>query len=173
MSALPTSGIAIKPTLRTLLIAVLALSVTSAGAESIYKLVDKNGKVVYTSNPPLDFDGTVKRLDIDASASTVPLATPAPRAGSGRAETEAEKIIRRPTPLSSDDRLQAARQKVDAAQKALDDALNNSMAEDWMYGANAQRSWRVRRPEYRERLEQLEQALNMAQEELRSVERSR
>src|SRR5512134_1167405 len=96
--------------------ASLVLLAGAADAQTLYKLIDKNGKVTYSEKPPKDFDGKVIRMDIDPKANTATL----PKAGSGpRPETEAEKIIRRPTPgpVVRADPVQTAREKLEAARK--------------------------------------------------------
>lgn len=127
--------------LASILIAVMALAAASASAETLYKLIDKNGKVTYSEAAPKNFDGQVIRIDVDPNANTmVAPKAPAPPAvqPEGKGATENEKIIRRRV-VTNADRLQAARDKVDAARKAYEDARDNPGEDDqtWIArGAN-------------------------------------
>ena len=53
--------------------AALLLCAAGASAQTLYKLIDKNGKVTYSESPPKDFDGKVQRMDIDPKANTATL----------------------------------------------------------------------------------------------------
>ena len=46
---------------------------TLAAAQTLYKLIDKNGKVTYSEEPPKNFDGKVIRMDIDPNANRATL----------------------------------------------------------------------------------------------------
>lgn len=124
--------------LASILIAVMAVAAATASAETLYKLIDKNGKVTYSEAPPKNFDGQVIRLDIDPNANIATFPKPAAKGESARAESENEKIIRRRV-VTNADRLQAARDKVDAARKAYEDARDNPAESDMSWiarGAN-------------------------------------
>jgi hypothetical protein len=122
-------------------VSAFALVAQSTAAQTLYKLIDKDGKVTYSETPPKDFDGKVIRMDIDPKANTMnaPKA-PAPQAAQpeGKPVSENEKIIRRKV-VTNSDRLQAAREKVEAARKAYEDARDNPGEDDvsWIArGAN-------------------------------------
>jgi hypothetical protein len=102
---------------RSLLVAVLGLWLLDASAATIYKVVDPNGQVTYTDVPPSDVGDKVILLEIDSSANAVDPVAP-PR--ESQAEIENERIILRRSDTSAEDRIQAARAKVEAASNALD-----------------------------------------------------
>ena len=158
-----------RPAVKALL-AALTLTAADAGATVLYKLTDRLGNVTYADSIPRGFDGAVLRLDIEPGASSVPsdqiplilAAPPSP--------PESITLTRAQT---ADDRLRQARARADAARLALDDARNNSLAEDWIYlGQNNPLGMRrMPRPEYTARLERLEGDVQVAEENLRSLER--
>ena len=67
-------------------VALLCATCTFAQApgqpsQVLYKLVDRNGKVVYSDKVPKGFDGDVTRIDVDAAPDLVrPALTPPPAA---------------------------------------------------------------------------------------------
>src|SRR5687768_9652946 len=139
-----------------------------AAAQTLYKLIDKNGKVTYSESPPKEFDGKVIRMDIDPKANTATL----PKAGAAaRPETESEKILRRPTP-GGGDRAQPAREKLEAARKALQDAIDNPREGEVQRVGNVGGGARpVPSEDYQKRIASLEESVRKAEEELRAAER--
>ncbi|HYC37679.1 MAG TPA: hypothetical protein VEC19_14730 [Usitatibacter sp.] len=166
--------------MRTLLKAsvavLLALAATEAWGEVlVYKLTDRAGNVTYSDRVPRGFDGQVERRLIEPGERSVRLPDPV-AAGTdvARAETDWEKIIRsRPAPDPSEARVAAARARLANARQALENAQNNSTAEDWIYfGPNNPAGMRrAPRPEYQERLARLEAEVLAAEEALRIAER--
>ena len=76
-------------------VACAALFSAAAAAETLYKLIDKNGKVTYSEEKPRSFDGQVIRLDIDPNANTATLEKPQPPApGANRPRGEAPAGVR-------------------------------------------------------------------------------
>ena len=149
-----------------------ALCAPDAAAQTLYKLIDENGKVTYSETPPKDFKGKVIRMDIDPKANTATL----PKAGGARPETEAEKIIRRPMPGATGgaDSVQAARDKLEAARKALQDATDNPReGEVQRMGKVGGGTRPVPTEEYQKRLDALQENVRKAEEELRVAERNR
>jgi len=145
----------------------LAAAGTAVAAQTLYKLIDKNGKVTYSESPPKDFDGQVIRIDIDPKANTATLPKPGAIA---RPETEAEKVIRRPSPSTAGggDKVQAARDKLDAAKKALQDAIDNPREDEVQrMGIKGGGTRPVPTEEYQKRITGLEQNVKRAEEELR------
>ena len=149
--------------------AVALLCVTSAAAQTLYKLIDKNGKVTYSESPPKDFEGKVIRMDIDPKANTATLPKPG---AAPREETESEKIIRRATPATGGgDKAQAARDRLEAAKKALKDAQDNPGEADVQRMGNKGGGTRpVPTEEYQKRLDALQEGVRKAEEELRVAE---
>jgi hypothetical protein len=140
-------------------VAALAVA-TGAEAQTLYKLIDKNGKVTYAEKPPKDFDGKVIRLDIDPNANTATLPKPSAQPA--------------PVDRSSDTdvRVKAAREKLEAARKAYDQALNNPADGDVSFVGNKGGGTRpVQSDAYAKRLAGLEQAVKEAEEELKRAER--
>lgn len=154
-----------------LLAACFALAATAA-AQTLYKLTDRNGKVTYSEKPPKDFDGKVEALRIDPKANTATL--PKPGAAS-RPETESEKILRRPSPgAGAEEKVAAARAKVAAAKKALQDALDNPKeGEIERMGKVGGGTRPVQSEDYQKRLASLEENVRKAEEELRVAEGGR
>ena len=149
--------------------AAALLCATSAAAQTLYKLIDKNGKVTYSESPPKEFDGKVIRMDIDPKANTATLPKPS---ASPAQETESEKIIRRPTPATGGgDKVSAARDKLEAAKKALKDAQDNPGESDVARMGNKGGGTRpVPTEEYQKRLDVLQEGVRKAEEELRVAE---
>jgi Domain of unknown function (DUF4124) len=102
---------------RSLLVAVLGLWLVDASATTLYKLVDANGHVTYTDVLPGDDGDKAIGLEIDSSANAV---APNTLPQESPAEMENERIILRRPDTSIEDRIQAARAKVEAASNALD-----------------------------------------------------
>ena len=146
-----------------------ALAIPDVVAQTLYKLIDKNGKVTYSESPPKTFDGQVIRMDIDPKANTATLPKPG---ATPKPETEAEKILRRPSPATgAGNGVQAAREKVDAAKKALQDAIDNPREDEVQRVGTTKGFTRpVPTEEYQKRLATLEQNVKKAEEELRVAE---
>src|SRR5438445_9412989 len=105
---------------RIILAAIAAAAASIACADTLYKLIDKNGKVTYSEEKPKQFDGQVIRLDIDPKANTATL--PKPDAG-GKID---ESGARRRAPAESAEaraaaRIAEARERFERAQRALQD----------------------------------------------------
>ena len=47
-----------------------------AAQTTLYKLIDKNGKVTYSDSPPKNFDGQVIPVDIDTKRNSATINTP-------------------------------------------------------------------------------------------------
>lgn len=154
---------------------VLALACAGADAQSLYKLVDRNGKVTYSDSVPKDFDGRVIPLRIDPGPDPSAQSPGATGEGGGRGETPSGAIIRR-KPANDDAPIEAARRRAQAARKAFEDARDNSTPADWVYvnpDRNPQGIRRFPRPEYEARLADLERKALLAEQELDKLERER
>ena len=153
---------------KILLRSALALSVTLAAggalAQTLYKLIDKNGKITYSESPPKDFDGKVIRMDIDPKANTATL----PKGSALKEEGAAAKSA------SAEDAVRAARQRLENAKKALAEARDNPGQADIQFigkkggGARPQPT-----EDYQRRLEQLEKDVKEAEEALEKAQRGR
>lgn len=145
-------------------VALLAAS-ASVGAQTLYKLIGKDGKVTYSEKPPKDFDGKVIRMDIDPKANTATL----PEGSRLHEQSEASKRAG-----ARDDRLKAARARVDAARKALEDARANPGEGDIArMGIKGGGTRPVPTEDYQQRLAKLERDVKEAEDELQKLERGR
>src|SRR6476646_9972855 len=61
---------------RCVLAIAMALLAAQASAQTLYKLIDKDGKVTYSEKPPKDFPGKVIPMDIDPNRNTATLPKP-------------------------------------------------------------------------------------------------
>ncbi len=108
--------------------AALAASMLIAGfpaaAQTVYKLIDKNGKITYSEEQPKNFDGKVIRIDIDPNANKANLgAPPADTGGAAAARTKAKVQANDAAQAQGRaDKLEQARDKLKAAQEAYADA---------------------------------------------------
>ena len=158
-----------KPIVRTLFLAATLALAATVGAQTLYKLIDKNGKVTYSEKPPKDFDGKVVPMNIDPNANTATLPKPG---AAPRPETESEKILRRPTPgAEGGDKGESARARLEAAKKALQDAIDNPKeGEVERVGKAGGGTRTVQSEEYQKRIAALEENVRKAEEELRVAE---
>jgi len=147
---------------------LIALCSAGAGAQTLYKLIDKNGKVTYSEEAPKNFDGKVIRLDIDPNANRATLpkfdkgAEPARPRRPGAAETAQQ--------AAAD--VDALRKRVAERKAALDTAQNNPGEDDVQWVGNAGGGTRrVPTPDYQRRIAALEQSLKEAEHELEQAEK--
>lgn len=141
-----------------------------AGAQTLYKLVDRNGKVTYSETAPKDFDGKVTPMNIDPNANTATLAKPAPAeaAPAGKAQP--------PQPVGIKPRGPAdfAREKAEKARRQYEQARDNPADSDYEFLGNVGGGTRrVHTSEYKARLAALEQAMRKAEEEAKRAEGAR
>jgi hypothetical protein len=160
--------------LATALATTVLVASLPAAAQTVYKLIDKNGKVTYAQEPPKYFEGKVIRIDIDPNANKATLSKPGDvRSGEPEApgtRKGAEKRSREQP--SADDLLQAAREKVDEAKKALADAKDNPREGEIRFIGNVGGGTRpVPSEAYQQRLADLERAVKEAEDELRNIEK--
>jgi hypothetical protein len=154
--------------MRSIPLLVLALVALAFGAraETLYKLIDKKGRVTYVQDKPKDFDGQVVPVEIDlkANTATMPKYTPP-------AKAEAPK----PAAAASRDALALARARVERAQNDFDQARNNPGPDDVRFVANA--GGKGTRPvpseDYLQRLARLENELADARADLRKLQGGR
>ena len=148
-----------------ILFAVTAAAMAFAGpvaAQTLYKLIDKNGKVTYSESPPKGFDGKVIRMDIDPKANTATLPRPGASPAAAPSATSAG---------AGADRVQSARDRLEAAKKALQDATDNPREEEIQRVGNKGGFTRpVPTEEYQKRLDGLRENVRKAEEDLRVAE---
>jgi hypothetical protein len=143
---------------------VLAAVSPGAPAQTLYKLIDKNGKVTYSESPPKNFDGKVIRMDIDPNANTATM----PKGSQLRDEGAAAKAA------SADEAVRSARQRLENARKALAEARENPGEGDIArIGKKGGGSRPQPSEDYQRRLEKLEQDVKDAEEDLQKAQRGR
>lgn len=150
-----------------IVLAALAVMLVPATAlaETLYKLIDKNGKVTYAQEKPKYFDGQVIEVHIDPNANkaTLPKFTPAPPPPAASAKAAPGK-----------DPVAQARARVDAARKAYENARDNpGEGEVQRIGKVGGGTRPVLTPEYEQRLARLESELKQAEEDLRKLQGGR
>jgi hypothetical protein len=157
-------------------LAAATLLASVAFADVLYKLIDKNGKVTYSEEKPKNFDGQVIRLDINPNANTVP--RPASGANSGEPTRRPPQGNAKKAGPSPEERIAKARERLEAAQKALQDARDNPDDSDEQTigtkGGIKKKGGGTREvpsAAYQAKLDQLEKAVKDAQEALQDAER--
>jgi hypothetical protein len=157
---------------RTLFAAlVTSFAVADAGAAVLYKLVDPLGNTTFSDSVPDGFRGSVTRLDIETGSNII---TPSQAATSVlRSPVDDRLLARSGVRAATEARLQQAEARVDAARAALEDARNNSRAEDWIYYRRNPTTGASRMPseEYQARLDQLASNLVVAEAEYDALRR--
>ena len=150
---------------------VMLLLPAVAVAQTVYKLIDANGKVTYSEEPPKNFDGKVIRIDIDPNANR---ATLNPRDDHDRGSSAAREVrVKREQEAQAtrSAQLEEARARVVTAQQALDDARDNPGPDDVMRVGNAGGGTRpVPSEQYQQRLDGLEKKLKQAKDDLAKLE---
>jgi len=159
------------PRMRPWMLALaVALLAGPAGAQTLYKLIDKNGKVTYSEKPPKDFDGKVVPLDIDPTRNTATLPKYEPNAAP-KGGIQAPGL---PPGAVNAGAVNAAQERVDALRKQLQDARANPREDDYDHIGNAGGGARpVLNESYRKRVAKLEDDLAKAEAQLRRVEGGR
>jgi hypothetical protein len=155
-----------------ILAAAGALFASMACADVLYKLIDKNGKVTYSEAKPKEFDGQVIRLDIDPNANTATMPRPASGGNSGEPGSPPRRAgdgrAKKPDPA---ERLAAARERLESAQRALQEARDNPSEGDMQILGNKGGGVRmIPSADYQKKLDRLEQSVKSAEEELRLAE---
>lgn len=143
------------------------LAALPAAAQTVYKLIDKDGKVTYSEAPPKNFDGQVIRIDIDPNRNTATLGV-----DRGQPKEAGPKPGPGADAPSAGERLDKAREKLEAARKALQDAKDNPGEGDiqWLgkVGGGARP---VPTDAYQQRLANLERAVKEAEDEVHGLEK--
>jgi hypothetical protein len=132
-----------------------------ASAQTLYKLIDKNGKITYSESPPKDYDGQVIRIDIDPNANRATLP-----------KLPADQL--RPKEEFPPPQVLEARGRLVRAQRNLQEAREHPGEGDMQRIGNVGGGAReVMTEGYQQRLAQLEQEVKAAEEEVRRVEQKR
>jgi hypothetical protein len=155
--------------------AVLA-GATLAGAQTLYKLIDKNGKVTYSETAPKDFPGQVIRIDIDPNRNTATLPKPKEAEAAGPREGGKDVRTKGPPPddapnVAGNNTVEAARERLEAAKKALADAQQNPGEGELTWVGKVGGGARpIPTDGYAARLMELDRAVKAAEEELRRAD---
>lgn len=161
------------PLQRLALVAILATAIPCAFAQTVYKLIDRNGKITYAEEPPKYFDGQVIRIDIDPNANKATLGVPKRPKEPDRGTEPGAKRDRTPAAQpSAAQRREAAERRLDAARHALEEAREKPGEDDIRFIGNAGGGTRpVPTEAYQQRLANLERAVKEAEDEVRGLEK--
>jgi hypothetical protein len=141
-----------------------ALVALPTAAQTMYKLIGKDGKVTYSESRPKEFDGQVIPVEIDRKANTMTMPKPA---GASRPPLDAA----RSAAGTATSPTQSAREKLEAARKALQEAIDNPREEDIRrVGTKGGFARPEPTEEYQQRLDALKENVRKAEEELRVAE---
>jgi hypothetical protein len=154
-----------------LAMALLVALAAPVFAQTVYKLIGRDGKVTYSEEPPKDFDGRVIRIDIDPNANKATLGVPKPAEAPPRVEPGAKPKEAAPQPTAAQ-KLEAAQGRLDRARKALAHAQEHPGEGDIRFIGNVGGGTRpVPTEEYQQRLAGLERAVKEAEDEVRELEK--
>ena len=144
--------------------AAVLLLAQPAAAQTLYKLIDKNGKVTYSDSPPKDFDGKVEKVEVDPNRNRATILPPG---------TSTEVLSKdRVNPADTADALKKAQARLDAARKDLAFARDNPREGEIDRVGNVGGGARpVPTEAYEKRLAALEQAVRDAEDEVRRAEK--
>ena len=147
------------------LAAAVLLLAQPAAAQTLYKLIDKNGKVTYADSPPKDYDGKVEKIEVDPNRNRATILPPG---------TSGEVLKDRPNAADSGDALKQAQARLDAARKDLAFARDNPREGEVERVGNVGGGARpVPTEAYEKRLAALEEAVRSAEEEVRRARKAR
>jgi len=153
-----------------IVVAALALTVGAlpSAAQTLYKLIDKNGKVTYADAPPKDFDGKVIPIDIDPNRNRATLVTPG--------TPEAERAIGEKMKASdaAGTELKQAQARLETARKNLAFARENPLEGEVERRGTAGGGTRpVFTEAYERKIAALEDAVKAAESEVQRAQRAR
>ena len=142
----------------------LVLSCAASG-ETIYKEVDKDGKVTYTDKKPDDSGKKVEKVDIDKNRNIAqPLVSKEEKEGGSRSSAKSEQRVARDNDLLA--KLDQARENLEHAKEALA-AAQTPADDEWIFTV---RGTRIPNEAYYERVKTFEDALKKAEEDLANAE---
>ena len=138
----------------------------AATAQTIYKQVDKDGKVTYTDKPPSK-DQAAQKVDIDTERNVSnPLVS---KPAQSRESADSQLKRRADTDAARGKEVEEARAKLDLAKEELERG-KEPQEEDWKtVGSGAGKPAAILNEAYFERVKQLEAAVRQAEEELNSA----
>ena len=163
------------PSTLFLLMALLCMATLQVDAQTLYKVVDKDGKVTYTDKPPKEPDKktTVKEVKVDLNANLTKLNN---KDSSGREQKFADIKARGDARIATREKLQAnvesAEQALDKAKKSLEMGRAPLEGEGRIIVGKGGNSVQ-RTPEYDKRIEGLEAAVKKAEAALKDASEKR
>jgi hypothetical protein len=135
-------------------------------AESVYKSVDADGNITYSSTPPAEAVDTVPvKLDQDVSAERKQQAAKLERQLEQSAKSATKDVERRRTKQAS--KIDQSEQSVERAKQALEQA-RIQQTDDWQGKAGGGRRLK---PSYFERVEKAQAAVEAAEDDLSKTRR--
>ncbi len=151
-----------KSVLLAMAVAAGVLLAPDVEAQTLYKLIDKNGKITYSESAPKpgEFDGQVIRMDIDPNANRATL----PKAEPGAFRSK-ENDLPPPAVLNARDKFARAQQALAEARAKPGEGDMQRMGSVGGAGARL-----VPTEAYQQRLAQLEKDVHDAEEEVRRAE---
>lgn len=163
--------------LNCLLIAFAIAGPSVAQTTTVYKHVDKDGKVTYSEKPPAKDDAksdaksesSTRKIGVDKERNVIkPLATKAELDANKTETAKPEKRIERNAQLQAE--LDAANLRLEKAKAALE-AGKDPKDDEWRtVGVSQGRPARVPTESYHERVKALEQAVKDAEAAVRQAE---
>jgi Domain of unknown function (DUF4124) len=141
---------------------LLAMSFT-VSAQTVYKQVDKEGKVTYTDKPPSE-EQAAQKVDIDTERNIAkPLGN---RPGQAKESADSQLKRRADSDAAFEKEVAQARAKLDLAKDELEKG-REPQEDDWKtVGAQAGKPARILNEAYFDKVKQLEEAVRQAEEEL-------
>lgn len=148
----------------------LALFALPAHAQTIYKLIAKNGKVTYADKAPKDYEGQVVKLEIDPKANLATL----PKLGApGVKDGVRPMSLPEAKRFDAEVTLKRARDALEEAQKAFADGKEPQEGELNWIGKKAGGARPVPTEAYNERIKALEDAVKSAEREVDRAQRAK
>jgi hypothetical protein len=143
--------------------ALLLVVSFAVSAQTVYKQVDKDGKVTYTDKPPSK-EQAAQKVDIDTERNVAkPLGSKPVQA---KESVDSQLKRRADTDAALEKKIQQARAKLELATEALARG-REPQEEDWMtVGVQSGKPARHLNEAYFERIKRLEEAVRQAEEEL-------
>ncbi|HEY2629720.1 MAG TPA: hypothetical protein VGI57_11360 [Usitatibacter sp.] len=150
-------------------VAGFAVAAQCAFAQTLYKLIDKDGKITYSESKPKEYDGQVIQLNIDPNANTATL----PKANFGKPAPGTETGGPKGAPKKGVvDPVKAAQERLDRAKAALQNAKDHPGEGDTLMVGKVGGGVRtIPSEDYQKKIQQLEQDVKDAEDNLTLAEK--
>ncbi|QJR13904.1 DUF4124 domain-containing protein [Usitatibacter palustris] len=157
---------------RAVALMIAVVSVGVASGQTLYKLIDKNGKITYSESPPKNFDGKVIRMDIDPNANSATLTKPGGGEGGGAASIKGDLKKAESKRKAAAERAAGLRTELEDAKKELEEARANPGEENITYAGIAGKGTKpVLTEAYQEKLAVMEKNVKLLEKQLAEAER--